>query len=171
MEKGSELVGKGLAIQSYERLKGKEFKRGDAKFGKDLEESEVPEHPVWLELFHGDKELLGQVAQKMFKAGKDTHGYVVLMGIYLADGLAKLHMRAAVPNWLGGGSWLDCGNSLDNDNGRFVGVAPEALSAPGNLVKPYTQADLQAVDEAIKELDGVVRSELINPITGLRSKL
>ena len=152
-------------------MKGKEFKRGDVKFGKDLIESEVSEHPVWLELFHGNKELLEQVAQKIFKAGKDTHGYDTMMGIYLADELAKPHMKAAIPYRLGDASGLYCWDSLGDDLGRFVGVAPEALSAPGNLVKPYTQADVQAARKQLDEITGFMKPESVDKVQSLLAKL
>lgn len=172
MKKDSELVNKGLAIPSYEQVNGKEFKREDVVLEKDLKESEVPDHPVWLELFRGNRELLGQVAQRIFKAGKDSYNYDTMMGIYLAGESTKPHLRAAVPFGLEVRSQLYGRVNLGYDvDGRFVGVAPEALSAPGQLVKPYTQADLEAVDCFIKGLEGVVKTELFNPIKQLRSKL
>ncbi len=171
MDKNSELIGRGLVIPSYEQVQGKDFKRTDAIFDEDLKEPQVPEHPVWLELFQGNRELLGQVAQAIFKAGKDGYGYDTMMGIYLAGEQAKPHMRAAVPFGLDGWSQLGCRYDLDIGNGRFVGVAPEALSAPAQLVKSYTPADLQAFDESLKELGRVVKADLLNPLSGLRRKL
>ncbi len=170
MKKDSELLDGGL-VTNYEQAKGREFNEGDAILGRDLKENEVPDHQVWLELFRGNRDLLGQVAQKIFKAGKDTYKYDTMMGIYLSEELAKPHLRAAFVNWLELRSQLIGGLNLDFGNGRFVGVAPEALSAPSQLVKPYTLADLEAVDGSIRGLEGFVKTELISPIVQLRSKL
>ncbi|MBS3089876.1 hypothetical protein J4461_03295 [Candidatus Pacearchaeota archaeon] len=124
-----------------------------------------------MELFRGNRELLGQVAQKIFKAGMDAYKHDTMMGIYLAGESAKPHVRAAIPDRLVDGSQLDGRYFLDSVYGRFVGVAPEALSAPDQLVKPYTLADLEAVDGSIRGLEGFVKTELISPIVQLRSKL
>jgi len=63
---------------------------------------------------------------------------------------------------------------LDLDLGRFVGIAQEALSSPGNgasNIKAYTIADLQAVDKAMKGLEGTLHPDVLKPFTDLRKKL
>ena len=101
----------------------------------------------------------------------DAYKHDTMMGIYLAGESAKPHVRAAIPYGLEVRSRLNGRFSLGSGDGRFVGVAPEALSAPDQLVKPYTLADLEAVDGSIRGLEGFVKTELISPIVQLRSKL
>ncbi|HLC53151.1 MAG TPA: hypothetical protein VJK03_01285 [Candidatus Nanoarchaeia archaeon] len=166
-----ELISGRLAI-SYEGVKGTEFNEGDAILDRDLKENEVTDHPVWLELFRGNRDLLGQVAQKIFKEGRDAYKYDKMMGIYLAGELATPSFGALVVDGLEDvRSGLDGRNYLGNGGGRLVGIAPEALKKPHQLVRPYTLADLEAFDNSVSGLDGVINPNLLSPIRQLRSKL
>ena len=51
------------------------------------------------------------------------------MGVYSVAALDVPHLRAWYVDGLGGGSIAGGGDDLDNVCGRFVGIAPEALSA------------------------------------------
>ncbi len=72
------------------------------------------------------------------------------------------------------------GYILNSGNGRFVGKAPEAPSAPGNVdseaptsqtIKPHTLVQLQAFDHAVKRLESIVRPDVLAPIIELRKRL
>ncbi len=150
MNMNNELTAGGLIILSYEQADGREFNDNDAILERSLKESEVSEHPVWLELFRGNRELLGQVAQKIFRAGKDTYGYRTMMGIYIEDELAKPHLRAAYAGRLEDRSQLIGRSWLVDGDGRLVGAAPEALNATGSIIlQPSLEQVLQITNEQL----------------------
>ena len=95
------------------------------------------------------------------------------MGIFLPStkGVRLLYVWG-VDDYVRSGAIGD--DDLGSDDGRLVGIAPEALSAPGkgaSNIKAYTMADLQAVDKAMKGLEATVRPELLAPFAQLRKKL
>lgn len=118
--------------------------------------------------------MLNYYVDYIFAEGKKRFGYDTAMGIYPDSASNDVKMRAWFVYWLGYWSdaygWID----LDVDNGRFVGITPEALSAPGkgaSNIKAYKTADLQAVDKAMKGLERTLRPDVLKPFAELRKKL
>ncbi|PIZ82968.1 hypothetical protein COX97_02135 [Candidatus Pacearchaeota archaeon CG_4_10_14_0_2_um_filter_05_32_18] len=96
------------------------------------------------------------------------------MGVYPDSAGDNPKLRAWFVYGLEYGSDAFGRNNLDNDCGRFVGIAPEALSAPGkgaSNIKAYTMADLQAVDKTMKGLEGTLHPDVLKPFVELRKKL
>ena len=126
-------------------------------------------------LARGDKSLLNEYANYIFAQGKKRFGYDNAMGVFLSSTNGNSpEMRAWCVDWLVGRSDADGGVHLGSGDGRFLGIAPEALSAPGkgaSNIKSYTMADLQAFDGAVKGLEATVRPELLAPFAQLRKKL
>ena len=164
-----------LTEDVYASLQGEEFKKG--KLGKTenpLSKKEVKSHPVWKTLAR-DQGLLNDYADLIFAEGKRRFDYDTAMGVYLSSAQGSTpEMRAWFVGRLGYWSRVNGGGDLDDVVGRVVGVAPEAqnpkILGVGN-VKAYTMADLYAVDEAIKGLEGVLNPALLKPFADLRKKL
>jgi hypothetical protein len=92
------------------------------------------------------------------------------MGVYPDSASNDVKMREWIVNGLVYRSDANGRYDLDNDNGRFVGIAPEALSAPGkgaSNIKAYTMADLQAVDKVMKGLEGTLHPDVLKPFAEL----
>jgi hypothetical protein len=163
-----------LTEDAYNALPGEEFKKG--KLGKTespLSRKDVKAHPVWKALARSQG-LLKDYADYIFAEGKQRFDYDDAMGVYPDSAGDVPKMRAWIVDWLGGGSAALGRGALDFDYGRFVGLAPEALSAPGSgasNIKAYTIADLQAVDKALKDLEGTLRPDVLKPFAELRRKL
>ena len=117
-----------LADGMYEQFQGEEFKRENAIFERELTAKEVKAHAVW-RCFARNQELLNEYTNKMFLEMKTRFTYDNNMGIYLASPQKMPTLRAAWVGGLGDGSGIDGRVVLGSDIGRFVGVAPEALSA------------------------------------------
>ena len=69
---------------------------------------------------------------------------------------------------------MSTGSSTGNDNGRLLGIAPEAQNASGkgaSNITTYTMADLQKFDEAMKGLEGTLHPDILKPFDELRKKL
>ena len=167
---GALLIGEDV----YNTLEGEEFKKG--KLGKtesSLSREDVKSHPVWKVLAR-DQGLLNDYADYIFAEGKERFGYDTAMGVYPDSAGDNPKMRAWCVNWLGFRSVANGRYDLDYFNRRFVGIAPEALSAPGkgaSNIKAYTMADLQAVDKAMKGLEGTLHPDVLKPFAELRKKL
>ena len=149
----SRLVRGALALEdgAYEALQGAEFGRKDKGLilSRDLTSVEAYAHPIWQALV-GDQKLLGLYVDAMFPEMKKRFDYDNNMGVYLADAQKVPTARALYVDGLGGGSRLSSGVDLDDDCGRLVGVAPEALGAPGKvLVKPSLETALSVVNESL----------------------
>ncbi len=163
-----------LTENVYNTLQGEEFKKG--KLGKVndwMSREDVKSHPVWKVLAR-DQGLLNDYADYIFAEGKERFGYDTAMGVYPDSAGDAPKMRAWCVDWLGGRSGASGGIGLGGGDGRFVGIAPEALSAPGkgaSNIKAYTMADLQAVDKAMKGLEGTLHPDVLKPIVELRKKL
>jgi len=170
-----------LTNDVYDSLQGEEFKKGKLGNVNDgLSRADVKAHPVWKVLAR-DQALLNDYTDFIFgeyqpRFAKDSAlDDLKLMGIYpgSANGTAP-EMRAWYVNRLDNRSNANGRLGVDNVLGRLVGIAPEALSAPGkgvSNIKAYTMADLQAFDGAVKGLETTVRPELLEPFAQLRKKL
>lgn len=137
-----------LADGLYESLQGQEFTRKDLVLGKDMSAADVKAHPVW-QLVARDGNLLNEYADKMFAEMKQRFDYTENMGFYVADANKTPTLRALYASWLESGSRLRGNDNLESGYGRLVGVAPEALSANGILVKPSLETALNVVNEYI----------------------
>jgi len=170
-----------LTNDVYDSLQGEEFKKGKlGNVNAGLSRADVKAHGVWKVLARYQA-LLNDYTDFIFgeyqpRFAKDSAlDDLKLMGIYpgSANGTAP-EMRAWCVSRLEYGSDADGRNDLDNDDGRLVGIAPEALSAPSkgvSNIKAYTMADLQAVDKAIKGLEGTLHPDVLKPFAELRKKL
>jgi len=164
-----------VAPEAYDALQGEEFKKGKLGRTEDwMSREDVKAHPVWKVLAR-DQALLNDYADYIFAEGKERFDYDTAMGIFPGSANGDTpEMRAWYFNRLESRSkasgWVD----LDRNYGRLVGIAPEALSAPGkgaSNVKAYTMADLQAVDKAMKGLEGTLHPDVLKPFAELRKKL
>ena len=169
-----------LTEDVYNALEGEEFKKGKlGKVNEWLSREDVKAHPVWRVLAR-DQGLLKDYTDHIF--GEYQAGFakgtpledVRAMGVFSDSAGDQPKMRACCVDWLEDGSSADGGGGLDDDYGRLVGIAPEALSAPGkgaSNIKAYTMADLQAVDKAMKGLEGTLHPDVLKPFAELRKKL
>ena len=173
-----------LASEVYDPLQGEEFKKGKlSTTDAPLSREEVKAHPVWKFLAR-DQGLLNDYTdyifgeyQARFAKGTSLED-VRAMGVFPDSAGDQPKMRAWVVDGLEYGSNARGRSSLVDGGGRFVCIAPEALSAPveaktssASGVKPYTIADLQAFDKAMGGLEAVVRSDVLKPLVNLRRKL
>lgn len=133
----TKLVGGAVNLsEGYAALAGEEFSKADVDkhCGRPLSESDAMQNPVWMALARADRSLLGEFVRARFARAKELFNYSGnMMGI----------LPPAVPNvGAAGRLWavsrlLDLiyssrayGNlHLDDDDGRLVGVAPEAQRA------------------------------------------
>ncbi len=147
LKAGAVLLADGL----YETFDGTEFSRKDLSkvMGRDLTAADAKKHPVWQALARGDQGLLDAYTDMTFADTKARFGYTENMGVYLDDS-KEPHARA----WFVGRAYYrsqasgDC--DLDYRSGRLVGVAPEALSAPGKaIVMPSLETALTVVNQHI----------------------
>ena len=163
-----------LTEDDYNALQGEEFKKG--KIGKVndwMSREDVKAHPVWKVLAR-DQGLLNDYADYIFAEGKERFGYDTAMGVYPDSAGDAPKMRAWYVNRLEHRSVASVRYDLDSGCGRFVGIAPEALGAPGkgaSNIRAYTMADLQSFDSAVKGLEATVKPELLEPFVELRKKL
>lgn len=169
-----------LGEDVYNTLQGEEFKKD--KFGtvnNGLSRADVKSHPVWKVLAR-DKELLNDYVDFIFGEyqGRFAKGTALddlrLMGVYPDSAGDNPKLRAWCVSGLESRSNANGRDGLGCDYGRFVGIAPEALSASGkgvSNIKTYTMADLQAVDKTMKSLEGILHPDVLKPFAELRKKL
>ncbi len=65
-------------------------------------------------------------------------------------------------------------NDLDNDNGRLVGIAPEALGAPGkgaSNIRAYSMADVQTARKQLDQIAEFTKPESVDKVKSLLGKL
>ena len=164
-----------LTEDVYSNLQGEEFKRGKlGKVDEWLSREAVKSHPVWKVLAR-DQGLLNDYADFIFAEGKQRFGYDTAMGVFPSSAYGNVpELRAWYVDRLVSRSDAGGGDGLGNVSGRFVGVAPEALSTLGggaSNIRGYTIADLQAVNRTMKSLEATVRPELLEPFARLIKKL
>ena len=104
-----------------------------------------------MEVLARDQALLNDYADYIFAEGKERFDYDTAMGVFTGSASGDtLEMRAWHVGRLGHRVLFYGREGLANRYGRLVGIAPEVLSASGKVapnIKPYTMADLQAVDK------------------------
>ncbi len=134
----SRLTNGALALEAgfYESLDGAEFSRNDKGLllDADMPVARVKAHPVWQHLAR-DNKVLGAYVDAMFPEMKKDFGYDQAMGVFVASAPKEPNARALYVYRLEYGSRLYGGSYLGIDDGRLVGVAPEALSAPGQVIQ------------------------------------
>lgn len=140
--------------KTYDGIQGTEFSKSEiAKMltDRDLTPEEAIQHPVWQALAR-DPALLKEYVGKMFEKMKDKFDYDTGMGFYpYTDGKGP-NVRALVVGRLEDGSQLG-GCNVGGRNGRLVGVARDALSAPGRqVVVPTLEQALAVVNRSIEGL-------------------
>lgn len=170
-----------LTEEDYNALQGEEFKKGKlGKIDDGMSRADVKSHPV-LKVLARDQGLLNDSVDFIFgeyqsRFAKDKAlDDLRLMGVYPSSAQGNTpDLRAWCVYRLGNGSDADGGNDLDIDIGRFVGIAPEALSAPGkgvSNIRTYTMADLQKFGQAVNKLKEVVNPKLLEEILVMQKKL
>jgi len=164
-----------LGEDVYKALEGEEFKEGKlGKVNERMSKADVKSHPVWKVLAR-DQGLLDDYADYIFAEGKERFGYDTAMGIFPGSANGETpEMRAWFVYRLVNRSDASGRIDLDYDYGRLLGIAPEALSAPGkgtSNIRAYTMVDLQAVDEAMQRLEGTLHPDVLKPFVDLRKKL
>ncbi len=123
------------SIAVYTSLNGAEFKRSDleGQVRKKLSKDAVKNHPVWNALVN-DKALLNEYVDATFTQGKERFGYDNMMGVWISSPQDVATGRLWFVDRLNAYSYAGGYDIVTNDNGRLVGVAPEALGARGNGV-------------------------------------
>jgi hypothetical protein len=116
----------------YRTLEGEELKKGKlGKVNEWMSREDVKAHPVWRVLAR-DQALLNDYTDFIFAEGKERFGYDIAMGVYSGScGGDEPEMRALCVSGLEFRSSAYGREDLGSDNGRFVGIAPEALGEPG----------------------------------------
>lgn len=166
--------------EAYEVLEGEEFKKGKlGKVNEAMSRADVKAHPVWKSLAR-EQGLLNDYTDFIFgeyqsKFVKDTSlGDVRAMGIFPSSASGEnAQMRAWFVYGLGGGSVAFGGYGLDDDDGRFVGIAPEAQIAPGrtkDLVQRVDPSRVFSVSQVLEEA-GLASDYAPNQITKLQNTL
>jgi hypothetical protein len=170
-----------LGEDVYKALQGEVFKKGKlGKVNDSMSRKDVKAHPVWKVLAR-DQALLNDYTDFIFAEVKERFAKntpsedIRAMGVFPGScGGSAPEMRAWFVVRLVDGSYAGGGVGVGCDDGRLVGIAPEALGAPGkgaSNIQAYTMADLQAVDKAMKGLEGTLRPEVLKPFVDLRKKL
>lgn len=178
----AKLVSRAIDLgDKYNSLEGIEVAIGNlGKTGEYLRQDEILSNKVWRILarhpdevskeFAEDPNLLNEYSKLVAsKTGANEN-----MAVYV-DSLEKSpKLRAWCVYRLELRSCAVGGCDLDGYDGRFLGIAPEALSAPGkgaSNIKAYTMADLEAVDKVMKDLEGKLHPDVLKPFVQLRKKL
>ena len=138
-----------LSEDVYKTLQGEEFEKGKlGKTGEGMSKTDVKAHPVWKVLAR-EQTLLDDYTDFIFAEGNQRFKYDNAMGVYPSScGGDKPEMRAWCVNRLGYGSGAVGWDDLVSDYGRLVGIAPEALSAPGKSVR---NVKAYSVEEILNE--------------------
>ncbi len=122
-----------------------------------------------------DQALLNDYTDFIFAECKERFGYDTAMGVYLGscDG-DKPEMKAWFVGWLGSRSLAYGGCGLGYGSGRLVGIAPEALGAPGkgaSNIRAYSMADVQTARKQLDQIAGFMKPESVDKVQSLLAKL
>ena len=171
-----------LTEDDYRSMEGEEFKKGKpGQVNEWLSKQDVKSHPVWKVLAR-DQNLLNDYANYIFAEGKQKFGYESTMGVFIDseeyEFVLLQHYNSELRMWyvngLEDGSDAVGSDNLDDDDGYLVGIAPEAQSTLGKSVpkiSTYTVTDLEAFDNVIKGLEGILNPDVLKPFVQLREKL
>ena len=116
-----------LTEDVYNALQGEEFKKGKlGRTGDWLTREQVKTNPVWKVLAR-DQALLDDYVDSIFVEGKQRFNYDTAMGVFPDSAGNEPKLRVWFVNRLENRSNANGRYDLDIDNGRFLGIAPEAL--------------------------------------------
>lgn len=135
----------------YEALEGPEFTREElTRLGIDkaLSQTQVREHPVWQALAR-DQAVLDEYVSVIFREAKTRYNYNENMGLYVAAAQKQPTMRAWCVNLLHYRSYAYGLSFLNDDNGRLVGVAPEARVGAERQTPQKLEAPLSVEGSAV----------------------
>jgi len=121
----------------YDRLEGVEFSREDlAKYitGGRLKQGNVKKNRVW-QVLARDENLLNDYAKAVFSQLRERYNEDRAMGLYRGSAENVPTMRSWCLGRLGGRSDASGDDHLGGDDGRLVGVAPEAQSATQTVAR------------------------------------
>jgi hypothetical protein len=157
----------------YKALQGEVVKKGKLeKISGWMSKADIKTHPI-LKVLARDQALLNDYTDLIFVEHERRFGDDNTKNFSLGScGRDKPEMRAFRIGGLG--CFFASGkNYLNNENGRLVGIASEALDAPGrgaSNVRAYSMEDVQT---ARKQLDDLtqVKPELLVNIRSLLKKL
>jgi len=144
-----------LSEDVYKALEGEEFKKGKlGKTNRRMSKADVKAHPVWKVLAR-DQALLNDYADYIFgeyqaRFAKDTPlKDVKIMGIFpdSTDGETP-EMRAWYIGSFGKESDANCWSDLNYNDGRLLGIIPDALNK-NQRVNVYPQ---NKIERALEEL-------------------
>jgi len=151
LSNGAWLLGKDKdeAFAIYEQIKNKPTSALiEAKYlrnvNKQMSRKDVKADPVWKVLAR-DQGLLNDYTDYIFGEGKQRFNYDAAMGVFPDSAGDQPKMGAWCVGRLVYRSDACGGDVLDDDLGRLVGIAPEALSVPdkgASNVQRYTMEDL-----------------------------
>ena len=164
-----------LTEEDYTALQGEEFEKGElGKVNDRMTREDVKSHPVWKVLAR-DQGLLNDYADYIFAEGKKRFGYNTAMGVYPdSAGDAAPKMRAWYVDGLEHRSSASGGCDLIFGDGLFLGIVPEALSAPdegASNIKAYTGKDLRAAKNQLTALENFLKPESLEKVKFLIGKL
>ena len=133
-----------LTEDAYNGLQGEEFKKGKlGKVNEWLTRDQAKAHPVWKVLAR-DQALLNDYVDYIFAEGKQRFSNDTAMGVFPSSAQGNTpDLRAWYVNRLEYRSYALGWGRLVNVDGRFLGIAPEALRASGkgaSNIKAYTMA-------------------------------
>jgi hypothetical protein len=164
-----------LGEDVYKALQGEVFKKGKlGKTGDWMSKADVKAHPVWKVLAR-DQALLNDYTDFIFAEGKERFSYDTAMGVFPGScGGDKPEMRAWFVRRLDDRS--DASGRLDlvSDDGRLVGIAPEALGAPGkgaSNIRAYSMADVQTARKQLDQIAEFMKPESVDKVKSLLGKL
>ena len=139
----------------YETLPGQEFTKKDSEkyFGDWLTLDKAKASPIWRALAR-DQNLLNAYVEVIFSeyqkrfANKEDVRNIKLMGAFINNTPKSPEMRAWCVGGLGYRSYANGRISLDDRDGRLVGLAPEALVSSKFLV-PETRIVAPTLDQIL----------------------
>lgn len=156
VDRNTRLVNGAIPLENsvYDALEGEEFVVAEnlKYINQDLSPKEQKGNLI-LASFIPDKALRDEYIDRMSEVMKQNWGYDKVMGVFPANNDSKTAIiRPAFVCRLGGnGSQLSGRAEISNDIARWVGVAPEVLSAPGKAVeRPNLETSLRVVNDNLR---------------------
>ncbi|KAF0190261.1 MAG: hypothetical protein FD167_6159 [bacterium] len=168
-----------LDSQTLREITLKSELRGElGKVNEWLTKEQVKAHPV-LKVLARDQELLRDYADCIFAKGEEMFYYDTAMAVLPSSAQGNTpELRAWFISSFGFGpgsrSDVHGDSDLGVDYGCLVGIAQEALSAPGkgaSDIRAYTIEDLRTFDKTMRGLEGTLHPNVLIPFLELRKKL